>query len=121
VVLARVERESGRDGRDLAALESFSWPSRRSTIEPPTSVIPCPRAQPLIAATVSPLSRASAIERVRSCGPTPFHFSGRRTRSAPVEAARATRRSARSMLSAFDCVALSWTHATRSVEAMVEG
>jgi predicted CoA-binding protein len=60
----------------------------------------------------------SALARRKSGGPIPFHFSGRTTRSAPVAAARATRRPARSMFSSLDSEAFSWTHATRSRSAM---
>ena len=61
--------------------ESFSRPSRRSAIEPPTSVIPCVRAQPDIAATDSPPSSGSAVAcSYSAASPIAFHFSGQRRR-----------------------------------------
>ena len=98
--------------------ESFSRPSRCSVIEPPTIVIPWVRAQSRIASTVSPSSSGSAARRSVSAEPIAFHFSGRSTRSAPVEAARATSRSAFSMLSAFSVPEFSWIAATRRRSAM---
>ncbi len=98
--------------------ESFSRPSRCSVIEPPTIVIPCVRAHSRMASTVSPSSSGSAARRRVSAEPIAFHFSGRSTRSAPVEAARATRRSAFSMLSAFSVPEFSWIAATRRRSAM---
>src|SRR5919106_1761907 len=98
--------------------ESLSRPSLSSAIEPPTSVIPYLAAHPAIAANVSPLSSVSAISRRKSGAPTPFHFSGRRTTSAPVAAARPTSFSMRSRLSALDAEALSCTQATRRRSAM---
>ncbi len=98
--------------------ESFSRPSRLSVIEPPTIVIPCLRAQPAIAPTVSPPSSGSAAARIVSTDPNAFHFSGSATSSAPSAAASATRLSAVAMFSDFSARALSWTHATRRRSAM---
>src|ERR671919_118773 len=99
--------------------ESLSRPSLSSAIEPPTSVIPYLAAHPAIAANVSPLSSVSAISRRKSGAPTPFHFSGRTTTSAPVAAARPTSLSMRSRLSALAAEALSCTQATRRRSAML--
>ncbi len=101
-ILRYVAAISPSASKTTQVFESFSRPSRRSTIDPPTSVIPCCFAHALIAPTVSPESSGSATSRMISCVPIPFHFSGRRTRSAPVVAARATSGSIRSRFSDFE-------------------
>ena len=82
-------------------------------IEPPTSVIPCREAQPRMAATVSPSSIVSAAACRVSTPPIAFHFSGRRTTSAPPAAALATSRSAFSRFAALSALDVSCTQATR--------
>jgi hypothetical protein len=93
--------------------ESFSRPSRFSEIDPPTSVIPCVRAHSAIAATDSPPSSGSAAAYSSSTDPIAFHFSGSATTSAPVAAARATRRSACSRFAALSARLVICTQATR--------
>ena len=84
-----------------ARVRELLRPSRRSEIEPPTSVIPCRRAQSAIAVTDSPPSSGSAAACSTSGLPIAFHFSGSATTSAPVAAARATSRSAFSRFAAL--------------------
>src|SRR5207253_562574 len=71
------------------------------------------RAQPAIASTVSPPSSGSAAAWSTSASPIAFHFSGRTTTSAPVEAARATSFSAFSRFGPFSGPLVIWTQATR--------
>ena len=99
----------------MLVFESFSRPSRRSVIEPPTSVMPCARAQRAIASTDSPPSRVSAAACSWSRSPIAFHFSGRTTTSAPDAAALATSGSVFSRFAALSDRLVSWTQATRSV------
>src|SRR6266852_8229720 len=66
-----------------------------------------------MAATDSPPSIGSAAVRRVAASPIAFHFSGRTTRSAPVAAACATRRSAVSRLAALSARLVICTQATR--------
>src|SRR4029453_6393885 len=102
----------------MLVFESFSRPSRRSVIEPPTSVIPCAWAQDAIAATDSPSSSVSAAACSSSEAPIAFHFSGRIGMSAPVAAAWAANRPVFSRFAALSARLVSWTQATRSVPDM---
>ena len=101
--------------------ESFSLPSRRSVIEPPTSVIPCREAQPRMASTDSPLSIVSAASCSVSASPIAFHFSGRRTTSAPLAAAFATSCSVFSRFAALSALLVSCTQATRIRSGIAAG
>ena len=98
---------------DEHVFDSFSRPSRRSVIEPPTSVIAVPRAHP----PSPPPTRRPRAAPPAACSrrgvPIPFHFSGRTTRSAPAAAASRDERSARSRFAALSGPLESWTQATR--------